>query len=72
MIGRTDESELRLSGQFVSRHHALIILSDGEVFIEDLKSFNGTIVNGSKITRREISPGDKINIGDYELRTRSP
>ncbi len=72
MIGRTDDSELRLSGQFVSRHHALIILSDGEVFIEDLKSFNGTIVNGSKITRREISPGDKIIIGDYELRTRLP
>ena len=38
-------------------------------FIEDLKSFNGTIVNGCKITRRKISPGDKINIGDYELRT---
>ena len=69
MVGRADESELQLSGQFVSRHHALIVLSDGQVFIEDLKSFNGTIVNGSKITRHKISPGDKISIGDYELRT---
>ena len=69
MVGRAEDSELRLSGTFVSRHHALIVLSDGDVFIEDLKSFNGTIVNGSKISRRKISPGDKINIGDYELRT---
>ncbi len=70
MVGRADDSELRLSGQFVSRHHALIFLSENEVLIEDLNSFNGTIVNGKKITRRKISPGDKINIGDYELRTR--
>ena len=69
MVGRAEDSELRLSGTFVSRHHALIVLSDGEVFIDDLKSFNGTIVNGSKISHRKISPGDKINIGDYELRT---
>jgi pSer/pThr/pTyr-binding forkhead associated (FHA) protein len=71
MIGRADDSELRLGGNFVSRHHALIILSDDEIIIEDLKSFNGTIVNGSKITRRKIGPGDKINIGDYELRIRT-
>jgi len=69
MIGRADECELRLGGQFVSRHHALIVLTDGEVFVEDLKSFNGTIVNGCKITRCQISPGDEIKIGDYELRT---
>lgn len=69
MIGRAEDSELRLGGQFVSRHHALIVLSNGEVFIEDLKSFNGTIVNGSRISRRKINGGDKINIGDYELRT---
>ena len=69
MIGRADECELRLGGRFVSRHHALIVLTDGGVFVEDLKSFNGTIVNGRKITRHQISPGDKIKIGDYELRT---
>lgn len=69
MIGRAEDSEVRLSGQFVSRHHALIVLANGEVFIEDLKSFNGTVVNGSRIGRRKISGGDRINIGDYELRT---
>ena len=71
MVGRAEESELRLGGQFVSRHHALMVLSNDEVFIEDLKSFNGTFVNGSKVTRHKISPGDKISIGDYELRASS-
>ena len=70
MIGRAEDSELCLCGSFVSRHHALIVLSNDGVFIEDLKSFNGTIVNGTRVTRREISPGDKIIIGDYELRTK--
>jgi type II secretory pathway predicted ATPase ExeA len=71
MIGRAEDSELRLCGSFVSRHHALVVVANDGVFIEDLKSFNGTIVNGTKIRRRELSPGDKIVIGDYELRTKS-
>ena len=35
--------------------------------IEDLRSGNGTHVNGSAITRRPITTGDQIRIGDYTL-----
>jgi type II secretory pathway predicted ATPase ExeA/chromosome segregation ATPase len=68
MIGRSDDSDLRLDSRFVSRHHALVFLNAGRAHIEDLHSYNGTIVNGEKASRCNVNPGDKIVIGDYQLR----
>lgn len=68
MIGRSEDSELRLKSEFVSRHHSLIIRSDDGLYIEDLNSFNGTIVNSEKISRRRIRLGDTILIGRYEIK----
>lgn len=70
MIGRGDDSELRLDSRFVSRHHALIFCTDRGVYIEDLNSFNGTIVNSKKINRCDLRPDDTIIVGDYKLRPR--
>ena len=68
MIGRGDDCELRLESKFVSRHHALVFCTPEGVCIEDLNSFNGTIVNSKKITRCNLYSGDKILVGDYQLR----
>ena len=70
MIGRSDDSELCLKSKFVSRHHALIFLAKERAYIEDLRSYNGTIVNGKKISRCDLNPDDSIMIGDFELRPR--
>jgi general secretion pathway protein A len=70
MIGRGDDCELRLDSKFVSRHHALVFCTPEGVCIEDLNSFNGTIVNSKKITRCNLYSGDKILVGDYQLRPR--
>ena len=51
MIGRGDDSDLRLESDFVSRHHALLFCSPWECYIEDLNSFNGTLINGKAVTR---------------------
>jgi len=69
MIGRSDDSELCLKSKFVSRHHALVFLRKERAHIEDLRSYNGTIVNGRKVARCDLNPGDTITIGDFELRT---
>jgi type II secretory pathway predicted ATPase ExeA len=71
MIGRSEDSELCLKSEFVSRHHALIISSDDEIYIEDLNSFNGTLVNSDKITRHKLQLGDTITIGKYEIKPRA-
>ena len=68
MVGRSEDSELCLNSKFVSRHHALIFYSAECIYIEDLNSFNGTLVNAKKIVRCELHPEDKVIVGDYQLR----
>ena len=70
MIGRGDDCELRLDSKFVSRHHALIFCTDEGVCIEDLNSFNGTIVNSRKVSRCDLHADDTVTIGDFQLRPR--
>ena len=67
MIGRSEDSELCLDSEFVSRHHALIFCNGDGTHVEDLNSFNGTGVNAEPITRSDLSAGDTINIGDFEI-----
>ncbi len=72
MIGRDKDSDLCLESEFVSRHHALVFCSDKGVRIEDLNSFNGTLVNLKKVSRAELHAGDLIIIGDFQIRAREP
>jgi len=69
-IGRSEDSELRLTSEFVSRHHALIFCTEQGFYIDDLNSFNGTIVNSRTITRCALRAGDIVTIGDYQIRPR--
>ena len=70
MIGRSEDSELRLNSDCVSRHHALIFCTEQGLYIEDLNSFNGTIVNSRTITRCDLRAGDIVMIGDFQIRPR--
>jgi tetratricopeptide (TPR) repeat protein len=63
-IGRNQENTIVLSDTAVSRHHAKIAISGNEVTIADLKSGNGTRVNGNLVTKQALTNGDKIEIGD--------
>jgi pSer/pThr/pTyr-binding forkhead associated (FHA) protein len=51
----------------VSRYHASIEIEDDRLIIVDRGSSNGTIVNGEKQTHSPISPGDIIQIGNYQI-----
>ena len=63
MIGRSSES-LPLKDQTISRRHAELTPDDGRWFLRDLKSSNGTFVNGVRVTdRRELKPGDQVRTG---------
>jgi len=68
-IGRGTECDLVLSAGRASRHHARIFLDPAGCWIEDLGSTNGTLVNGERIdgSRRRLTAGDRIRIGDEEL-----
>ena len=47
----------------VSKRHCSLCDKEGEVYVEDLSSSNGTFVNGKKITKSKLSEGDKLKIG---------
>jgi two-component system NtrC family sensor kinase len=63
MIGRSSES-LPLNDATISRRHAELTPDEGRWFIRDLKSSNGTFVNGVRVSdRRMLRPGDQIRTG---------
>ena len=67
-IGRVQGNDVILPKGNVSKRHSRIVLKDGKFIIVDLKSTNGTYVNGRKITSPLVVKGsDKIYIGDFVL-----
>ncbi len=72
-VGRVQGNELMLPKGNVSKHHARLLYRDGRFIVTDLKSTNGTYVNGRKITQATIvREGDKIYVGDFILRLEVP
>jgi pSer/pThr/pTyr-binding forkhead associated (FHA) protein len=66
-IGRSPHSDLFLDDVTVSRHHARVLLDEGEFLVEDLNSLNGTYVNRRRIERHRLSDGDELQIGKFKL-----
>src|ERR1044071_7619017 len=67
-IGRKEGNTIRLTERNVSRRHARILRNNGEVHIEDLRSYNGIRVNNARIAERvSLRVGDQVQIGDYKL-----
>ncbi len=63
IIGRKEDCDLRIPLGEVSRQHAVLMVSNGEVSIRDLGSSNGTYVNNQRVTEQELEAGDHIVIG---------
>jgi transcriptional regulator with GAF, ATPase, and Fis domain len=66
-IGRSIDNDIRLSGHQVSRHHAQLEREGDTVWAMDLGSSNGTEIDGERIDRRRLEPGERIRIGRAEL-----
>ena len=65
VIGRDRSCHLRLGSAMVSKHHCSIELRQGRVYVRDLGSTNGTIVDGRTLrdSEVEIRDGDRIQVG---------
>src|SRR5438067_13556127 len=72
-IGRLAGNDIVLGKGNVSKYHSRIVLKDGKFIIVDMKSTNGTYVNGKKIAAPQVvRPSDKIYIGDYIINVEAP
>ncbi|MFO0563369.1 MAG: ATPase, T2SS/T4P/T4SS family [Polyangiales bacterium] len=67
-IGRVPGNDIVLPGNNVSKRHSRVVRQDGRFFVVDLKSTNGTYLNGRRImTPSPLRAGDKIFVGSFVL-----
>ena len=66
-VGRSVDNDIRLADEKVSRHHCRIELGAEGPWVHDLGSSNGTQVNGERITRCLLNPGDRLGVGNAAL-----
>lgn len=70
LIGRSTECNLKIASSQVSRNHCRITLADDAVFVEDLGSANGTLVDGQPLPAHQptaIAPGTHLIVGPAEF-----
>jgi hypothetical protein len=68
ILGRDGGSDVVLDDVSVSRRHARIWSHNGRWALQDLRSRNGTTVNGRRVGRCQLRPGDLLTLGDTRLR----
>ena len=67
-IGRSTGADFILDAALVSRVHCqFLAMGDGGLEVRDLESTNGTYVNGNRVERALLSPGDRVQVGRVEL-----
>ncbi len=72
-IGRFEGNDIVLNKGNVSKHNTKLVIKDGKFIVVDLKSTNGTFVNGKKLTAPQVvRPSDSISIGDYLINVEPP
>ncbi len=67
LVGRHDACDVTVSHPSVSRRHARLSFRDGHWVLRDLDSTNGTRVNGKRVVRCRLEPGDRLSLGSADL-----
>ena len=68
MVGRHPQCDARLDSLWVSRRHSIFTEDGGEVVVRDLGSTNGIRINGQRVERGRLRPGDEISIAHIRYR----
>lgn len=66
-IGRKPHNDIQIDNLAISGEHAVVITILNDSFLEDLRSTNGTFVNGQSIKKHFLQNGDTIELGKYRL-----
>jgi CheY-like chemotaxis protein len=71
VVGRSSGCECQINHPLISRRHCVFDLRDGEIWVQDLGSLNGTFLNGERVSGpRPIHDGDRLDLTflPYEVR----
>jgi len=69
-IGRQPDNIVRIDNPAVSGHHAKVYLQGDQYVVEDAESFNGTYVNGQRVSKAVLKHGDNVTIGKHTIEFR--
>jgi len=67
ILGRTSDNDIQISSKYISRHHAQIVSTTEQTYIEDLNSTNGIYHKSKRIKRKTLESGDVVVIGKHRL-----
>src|SRR5580704_4032376 len=69
LIGRDAQCHLRPASQAISKHHCGVLVRDGQIYIKDFGSTNGTLVNDVLLRASEVpvSDGDSLKLGPLDF-----
>lgn len=67
IIGRTEECQIILQDPSISRRHAKVVVGESGVTVEDLKSKNGTKLNGNQVMEAVLKNGDELHLGKFRI-----
>ncbi len=66
-VGRKPHNDIHLEDPTVSGEHA-VFLNLQHFYVEDMGSTNGVVLNGKRVTKRQLNNGDVIRIGRHEFK----
>lgn len=66
-VGRTPDNDIVVADVLASRHHAMLVPTDGTMEIRDAGTLNGTFVNGVRVEAAPLREGDVVTIGNLDL-----
>lgn len=72
LIGSRNRAHLHLLSSSVSRNHACVISTDNGLYLRDLASRTGVLVNGRKVKEADLRDGDKIQVGSFKFTFTDP
>ncbi len=67
VIGRASRCDIVISAETVSRRHAELFFREGSWVLVDLHSTNGSYINGTRVRRAQLLPGDRLAFGRAQL-----
>ncbi len=67
-LGRRPYNDIVIDNLAVSGEHAVLQMSSGDVFIEDLNSTNGTYITGKAVNKQLLAHNDTVEIGKYKIK----
>src|SRR5216684_8286038 len=66
-VGRAPRADFIVDAALVSRLHCRITAAADKLEVVDLKSTNGTFVNGKRVQKGQLADGDRLRVGRVEL-----